>query len=107
MTVFIAERGDRARCFPGVVEKEFHHFNALKLNAARQSSEIWMAAYCSDPEAREGTSAGDLMGLWGWSSGKRSSGVLGDRLATDLDGLPETSGRKPRRRGSTDAAGRG
>jgi hypothetical protein len=44
---------------------ERSEINALKLNAARQSSAILAAAYCSHPEAREGTSAGDLMGFWG------------------------------------------
>ena len=40
-----AERGDTARSIPGDLEIELSQINALKLNAARPSSEIWTAPY--------------------------------------------------------------
>ena len=39
------ERGDTARSIPGDLEMESSDSNALKLNAARPSSEIWTAPY--------------------------------------------------------------
>jgi hypothetical protein len=59
------QRGDTRLSIPGDVEVERSKIKVLELSCADLSSAFKPPAYCSYPEAREGTSAGDLMGFWG------------------------------------------
>jgi NAD(P)-dependent dehydrogenase (short-subunit alcohol dehydrogenase family) len=83
--------------YPRRSQIESRDFNALKLNAARQSSEILAAPYCSHPEAREGTSGRRPDGLLGViERGHRSGECPGRQLNERTGDVNLPIGGKPR-----------